>query len=142
LRHNFAGSSTIPYSSIYDQTKTSTTGSSSSVMDYVGPVIAPTAALQKNTLVFPDGHIVGAYDRLAIEYGYTTVSDEQPTVQHASIHAIAEKLNTNHLVFATDDDASFDTPRIEYLWEQECEPTQKNIPNGTQTMVSLLLRCF
>jgi hypothetical protein len=93
-------------------------------MDYVGPVIAPTAALQKNTLVFPDGHIVGAYDRLAIEYGYTTVTDEQPTVQHASIHAIAEKLNTNHLVFATDDDASFDTDPLARRYDMTNNPIQ------------------
>ena len=74
LRHNFKGSSAIPFSKIFDKTYTSVHSSSSSVMDYIGPVVAPTAEQQATTLVFPDGHSVGAYDTIAIAYGYTQLA--------------------------------------------------------------------
>jgi hypothetical protein len=98
------------------------TGSSSSVMDYVGPVIAPTPLKQKSTLVFPDGHTVGAYDRLAIEYGYTSIDDEKPTEQHSTVRSIADKLKTSNLVFATDDDASFNTDPLARRYDMTDDP--------------------
>ena len=122
LRHNFAGSATIPYSSIYDKTKTSVTGSSSSVMDYIGPVIPPTKEQLATTLVFPDGHTVGEYDRLAIEYGYTIVTGEDSKIQHPDVIKIADKLKTKSLVFATDDDASFETDPLAKRYDLTDDP--------------------
>ena len=122
LRHNFAGSTAVSYASIYDKTKTLKTGSSSSVMDYVGPVVAPTSAQQKASLVFPDGHTIGEYDRLAIEYGYTPVVDEISDRQHPDVRAIADKSKTKDLSFATDDDASFDTDPLARRYDMTDNP--------------------
>ena len=59
-------------------------------MDYIGAVIPPTEAIEKagNTIVFPDGRTIGAYDKLAIKYGYTAVDGESADRQHAEVAAI------------------------------------------------------
>ena len=91
-------------------------------MDYIGAVIPPTKEQLKTTLVFPDGHTVGAYDRLAIEYGYTAVASEQSDVQHPDVKKIADKLGTQNLVFATDDDASFGTDPLAKRYDMTDDP--------------------
>ena len=81
LRHNFKGSAAIPYAKIYDGSYTKVHSSSGSVMDYVGAVIPPSESMQKSdkTIIFPDGHTIGAYDKLAIKYGYAVVEGESVT---------------------------------------------------------------
>ena len=46
LRHNFKGSTLIPFTKIYDGEYTSKHGKSSSIMDYTAAVIAPTKEQQ------------------------------------------------------------------------------------------------
>jgi hypothetical protein len=95
LRHNFKGSSTHPLDKIFTN-YTLEHSSSSSVMDYVGAIVAPTAAEQNTTTIFPDGYTIGAYDYLAIQYGYTPVDGELPEEQHPAVNAIAKQLVHNH----------------------------------------------
>lgn len=66
LRHNFKGSIGITYDCVMDPKCTATNGITASVMDY-SPMNLPTEE-------HPDVHVftpvVGAYDKLAIRYGY------------------------------------------------------------------------
>src|SRR5690606_24341045 len=73
LRHNFKGSSGIPYERLHDTTFTAQHGVTLSVMDYGAVNIAPEGRRQ--------GHYwnrtVGTYDMWAIQYAYAPVY-EQP----------------------------------------------------------------
>ena len=66
LRHNMMGSWTIPVDSLRSKTYTDVNGTSSSIMDYAryNYVAQPQDGV---TRLSP---IIGAYDMLAIEYGY------------------------------------------------------------------------
>ena len=105
LRHNFKGSSIIPYDAIYKGEYTEKHGKSSSVMDYTSAVIAPTKALQDGAIVFPAARTVGAYDRLAIEYGYKIFSGEAWNVKPPGVTDIANQMAAKGLEFATDEDS-------------------------------------
>ena len=117
LRHNFKGSAHTPHSQIYNKKYTIEHGASASVMDYVNPIVAPTAAEQSASLVFPGGHTIGAYDQLAIKYGYTEVQGEKSGWQHPIVAAIAKEMGSTGLMFGTDNDAA--------LSEIEMDPLAK-----------------
>jgi hypothetical protein len=124
LRHNFKASATIPHEKIYDGAYTSMHSSSSSVMDYIGAVIPPTQAMQKsdNTIVFPDGRTIGAYDKLAIKYGYTIVEGESADRQHDDVAAIASELGAKGLMFGTDDDAGISVDPLARRYDLTDDP--------------------
>ena len=126
LRHNFKASTTIPHEKIYDGSYTSIHSSSSSVMDYIGAVIPPTEAIEKagNTIVFPDGRTIGAYDKLAIKYGYTAVDGESADRQHAEVAAIASELGAKGLVFGTDDDAGIKVDPLARRYDLTDDPVE------------------
>ncbi|CAJ1364768.1 unnamed protein product [Effrenium voratum] len=65
LRHNFKGSTAVSYKCLQNMSCTATHSISSSVMDYL-PMNLPEK--QKPTHIFPPA--IGAYDKLAIRYGY------------------------------------------------------------------------
>jgi hypothetical protein len=105
LRHNFKGSTLIPFTKIYDGDYTSKHGKSSSIMDYTAAVIAPTKAQQDTAIVFPGSRTIGAYDKHAIKYGYQVVEDEKWNEQHADLVKTADEMASLGLEFATDEDA-------------------------------------
>jgi hypothetical protein len=74
LRHNFRGSSAIPYEMLQDTAYTRRNGLSLSVMDYVPVNIAADPRTQ--------GHYwnveVGAYDVWAVEYAYAPIHEQAP----------------------------------------------------------------
>ena len=105
LRHNFKGSTLIPFTKIYDGDYTSKHGKSSSIMDYTAAVIAPTKAQQDKAIVFPGSRTVGAYDKHAIKYGYQVVENEKWNEQHADLVKTANEMAALGLEFATDEDA-------------------------------------
>lgn len=68
LNHNFIASQQTPLDAIYDAETTRKHGLVASVMDYPAPNLAPVGMEQGQFYIVEPG----AYDRWAIEYGYTT----------------------------------------------------------------------
>mmetsp|Transcript_50675 Transcript_50675/g.94719 ORF Transcript_50675/g.94719 Transcript_50675/m.94719 type:complete len:1074 (+) Transcript_50675:75-3296(+) len=66
LRHNFKGSLGVSYECTQNMTCSAEQGLTASVMDYV-PMNIPSAGVENVHLFSP---VVGAYDKLAIQYGY------------------------------------------------------------------------
>ena len=101
LRHNFRGSAAYPMAVIANRTFTAKHGIASSVMDYV-PLVIPSNRSQQGDFF---QSVVGAYDRLAIAYGYTPFDDEVSGEQSEDLKALAAQTSTNaELAFATDED--------------------------------------
>lgn len=67
LRHNFKGSLGVSYECTQNITCSAEQGLTASIMDYI-PMNIPSAGVEKVHLFSP---VVGAYDKLAIRYGYT-----------------------------------------------------------------------
>jgi len=74
LRHNFKGSTAVSYKCTQDKSCTAKQGLGSSVMDYV----ATNIPLDSNNAAAVDlfSPVVGAYDKLAIRYGYMEANDK------------------------------------------------------------------
>lgn len=70
LRHNFKGSLGVTYACVRSPSCSSVNGITASVMDYV-PVNLPSADAPDVHLFTP---VLGAYDKLAIQYGYMEVN--------------------------------------------------------------------
>jgi len=91
LRHNFKGTLSISYACTRDPACTAVHGLSTSVMDYV-PVNLPALGGQG-----PDVHIfspvLGAYDKLAIKYGYMAASDAVPGRDSSTVPELLAVLN-------------------------------------------------
>ena len=124
LRHNFKGSAAILYENIYDASKLKVDGSTSSVMDYVGPVLPPTddARQSLGNMFFPGGYTIGAYDKLAIAYGYTLVQNEDPKQQHPDVAAIADKLDSDNYLFGSDYDAFIEIDPLARRYDLTSDP--------------------
>eukprot|EP00913_Durusdinium_trenchii_P028674 g26890.t1 len=75
LRHNFKGSLGVSLQVPQDKACTAKSGLSASVMDYV-PTNIPDADDPDKVHAF--GPVIGAYDKLAIAFGYTPVKKETP----------------------------------------------------------------
>eukprot|EP00933_Yihiella_yeosuensis_P022281 TRINITY_DN17522_c0_g1_i1.p1 TRINITY_DN17522_c0_g1~~TRINITY_DN17522_c0_g1_i1.p1 ORF type:complete len:1042 (-),score=168.79 TRINITY_DN17522_c0_g1_i1:75-3200(-) len=73
LRHNFKGSMAISWDCLQNRTCTQKHGLSSSVMDYV-PMNLPS---KEGTWVDVFSPGVGAYDKLAIQYGYMSIPKDE-----------------------------------------------------------------
>ena len=104
LRHNFKGSTSIPFNKLHDKKYTHKHGLSSSVMDYIPVNINKDPS--KQGYYFTGNIRVGAYDEWAIQYGYTYLEDEISGIQHPSLQALATEGESNpHIAFASDGDA-------------------------------------
>jgi len=66
LRHNFKGSLGVSYECTQNMSCSAEQGLTASIMDYI-PMNIPSAGVEKVHLFSP---VVGAYDKLAIRYGY------------------------------------------------------------------------
>ena len=122
LRHNFKGSASIPHEKIYDGSYTRVHSSSSSVMDYVGAVIPPNEELSEQNTVFPDGHAIGAYDILAIKYGYAIIEGESADRQRQHANAIAKELSAKGIYFGTDDDTDVEIDPLARRYDLTDDP--------------------
>lgn len=78
-------------------------------MDYVAPNIAVNPADQKDNY-FPGAHVVGGYDKIAIQYGYTVVKGEKQGIEQQALKNIAKSVATSGYAFATDGDTSEQDP--------------------------------
>jgi hypothetical protein len=82
LRHNFKGSLGVSYECTQDISCTAIHGLSASVMDYI-PMNVPSSGSDKVHFFTP---VVGAYDKAAIQYGYTKLDEalgtNPPTPPH------------------------------------------------------------
>eukprot|EP00949_MAST-11_sp_MAST-11-sp1_P004844 g4844.t1 len=124
LRHNFKGSTKIPYTEIYNGEYTSKHGKTSSVMDYTAAVIAPTKKQQDTAIVFPSSKTVGEYDRLAIRYGYQVFAGEKAYEKHPGVVKVANEMSEMGLQYATDEDApgSFNTDQLNKRYDLTDDP--------------------
>jgi len=82
LRHNFKGSMGVSYECTQDINCTSVYGTSASVMDYVDMNLPGPGVSQVDYF----SRVIGTYDKLAIQYGYTdveaVVSNGPPTIPY------------------------------------------------------------
>ena len=99
LRHNFKASSTIALEDLHNTKVTARTGLSGSVMDYNLVNIAPKGVKQGHWFTTT----IGAWDYLAIEYGYTQVPGSAED-QKKKLNAIAERAALPANAYATDGD--------------------------------------
>jgi len=110
LRHNFKASAAYPWDQLANESFVETHGFTSSVMDYVPSYIPSNRSWQSRR---PSGFVsavVGAYDRHAIEYGYSVVEGEVDGVQPPKLAALAARGSHEvALAFATDEDG----PRVD-----------------------------
>ncbi len=106
LRHNFKGSSLKSLADFNDVTKTSQSGGSTSVMDYVPVNIMPKGKTQGDYYAAR----LGPYDFWAIEYGYRPLSAGSPEAELPELEKIATRSGEPALAFATDEDTEWQDP--------------------------------
>ncbi|GIV03178.1 MAG: hypothetical protein KatS3mg015_2008 [Fimbriimonadales bacterium] len=101
LRHNFIASTELSLKELADPSITEKKGISSSVMDYVPVNLAAVAR--------GGGHYysrtIGAYDMLAIRYGYADVPGKDPIEQRSFLMQIAAQTATPGHLYMTDENA-------------------------------------
>lgn len=100
LRHNFRGSTLLAPEELNDTKITRTQGLTTSVMDYIPPNLAPPGVKQGD--YFPAS--IGAYDKWAIQYGYTPSGAAHPLAERRFLDQIAELSDKPELAYATDED--------------------------------------
>ncbi|MCO4784129.1 MAG: zinc-dependent metalloprotease [Candidatus Cloacimonetes bacterium] len=96
LRHNFKGTTAIPYKFLHDKEYVAKHGLYGSVMDYPGANIAKDPSKQGYYFT----PTLGAYDYWAIAYGYSTFAKNESK----ELSAIASRSTSKELVYATDED--------------------------------------
>ncbi|MER3414293.1 MAG: hypothetical protein C4341_08705 [Armatimonadota bacterium] len=108
LRHNFIASTELSVKQLADPNVTAEKGISSSVMDYVPVNLAAIAA--------GGGHYysrtIGAYDMLAIKYGYADVPGVDPIEQRSYLMRIASQAAVPGHLFMTDENADLWDPYV------------------------------
>ena len=109
LRHNFKGSSSIPFNKLNDKDYTDANGITASIMDYVAANIAADPSKQQDNY-FPGANTVGGYDKLAIKYGYTIVENEKQGIEQQVLKDIAKSVEDQGYAFATDGDTEEQDP--------------------------------
>ena len=109
LRHNFKGSSSIPFNKLNDKDYTDANGITASIMDYVAANIAADPSKQQDNY-FPGANAVGGYDKLAIKYGYTIVENEKQGIEQQVLKDIAKSVEDQGYAFATDGDTEEQDP--------------------------------
>ncbi len=97
LRHNFAGSSLVPFARLRDPEYLEENPISASVMDYNDLNVSGDEKKQGDWVM----ETLGAYDYLAIEYGYQEVS---PKAESRHVEDTSRKIAGKGLKFATDED--------------------------------------
>ncbi len=104
LRHNFKASSTIPFEDLHNKELSSKNGLTGSVMDYSLVNVAPKDEEQ--------GHYftptLGAWDYLAIEYGYKQLQAKSADDKKKALQQIAERAAQPKYAYGTDEDISSD----------------------------------
>ena len=98
LRHNFKASTGVTWAQTQDKAYTQEHGLSISVMDYLP--LNVVSGRGPNVEVDYFTPTIGAYDYLAIQYGYGAVPGEKPGMPHPVLTALADQ----NLLFATDED--------------------------------------
>jgi hypothetical protein len=106
LRHNFKGSAFRSLADINDLAKTSQSGASTSVMDYIPVNIVPKGRTQGDYY----SAVLGPYDLWAIEYGYTPLAAGSPEAELPELEKIAGRSGEPALAFSTDEDTLRDDP--------------------------------
>jgi hypothetical protein len=125
LRHNFVASTYLTLSEINSKTKPETT--SGSVMDYHPLNVARPGLTQGRYL----SASIGPYDYWAIEYGYTSKGDAK------TLKAITDRVATEGLAFATDEDAWGPDPYVN-RWDMGKNPL--NFSKGRVLVAQHLLK--
>ena len=100
LRHNFKGSAHLSLADINDVSKTSVSGASTSVMDYIPANIMPRGSTQGDYYAAK----IGPYDIWAIEYGYKPLTANTPEAERPELEKIAGRSGEPLLAYATDED--------------------------------------
>ncbi len=100
LRHNFRGSTLLAPEKLNNTNITRSQGLTTSVMDYIPPNLAPQGVKQGD--YFPA--TIGAYDKWAIQYGYTPSGAAHPLAERRILDQIAELSAKPELAYATDED--------------------------------------
>ena len=100
LRHNFRASTVNDLKKIHDAEFTKVNGIASSIMDYLPFNIAPKGEKQGEYVM----STIGAYDYLAVEYGYKQFP---PGEEEIGINQILAKSSQRELQFDTDEDAGY-----------------------------------
>ena len=106
LRHNFKGSSLKSLADFNDIEKTSKSGGSTSVMDYVPVNIMPKGKTQGEYYAAR----LGPYDLWAIEYGYKPLGGGTPEAELPELEKIAARSGEPVLAYATDEDTEWGDP--------------------------------
>ena len=106
LRHNFKGSARQSLADINDVSKTSKSGASSSVMDYIPVNIVSKGKTQGDYYAA----VLGPYDVWAIEYGYKQVAGGNAEAELPELAKIATRSGEPDLAYATDEDTDFGDP--------------------------------
>lgn len=135
LRHNFKGSSAIPYERLNDEEFTRQNGLTLSVMDYAAVNINPDRARQ--------GHYVnmevGSYDVWAIRYAYSTIYEQggegplasngtpaaSPEAELAGLRKIASEAADPLHAYNTDEDTHLGSMAVDPLsntWDLSSDP--------------------
>lgn len=97
LRHNFKGSAVTEYERLKDPEWSKVNQPNTSVMDYDDHNIALDYADQGKYM----NDSLGAYDYLAIEYGYSEIGKDEAK----ELDTIAQKLRSSGLDYCTDEDS-------------------------------------
>lgn len=100
LRHNFKGSTVYTLAELQDPAKTSQTGLTSSIMDYLPVNISPKGEPQGDYF----STTIGVYDYWAIEYGYRPFDKPSPEAELPELQKIASRAAEPLLQYATDED--------------------------------------
>jgi hypothetical protein len=106
LRHNFKGSAHLSLADINDVSKTSISGASTSVMDYIPANIMPKGQTQGDYYAAR----IGPYDNWAIEYGYKPLPGNSPEAERPELEKIAGRSGEPLLAYATDEDTEWADP--------------------------------
>ncbi len=106
LRHNFKGSSLRSLADFNDVTKTSASGGSTSVMDYIPVNIMPKGRVQGDFYTAK----IGPYDHWAIEYGYKPLAGGSPEAELPELEKIASRSGEPALAYSTDEDTAWGDP--------------------------------
>ena len=103
LRHNFRASSVTSLDELTGG-RQAESGMSSSVMDYLPPLVALPGETQGDYFQ----EVIGKYDYWAIEYAYRPIPDaETPQDERPELRKIASRASEPRLTYATDEDSGF-----------------------------------
>ena len=101
LRHNFAGSTNLTTAQLSDDALTSKEGVTASVMDYTPPNVQ--AVLKGHGNFYSP--TIGAYDKWAIQYGYSDSGEKTPLAEKPYLASIARQSGVPGHAYMTDEDA-------------------------------------